>query len=89
MATFLVHAQHQQSPTHSADDRYNQDGRFAELRTVNAKGKILSRATVGTLPNEVMACIPGSNGRGPARQWLHLFELLVRDGTAANGAKLP
>lgn len=74
--------------------RYHGHGRFCELRTMSAKGKVLPKATVGTTPNEVKATVPGSNGRGPAKQWLHLFECLVNEGrgppTEANpcGARL-
>ena len=67
---------------------YATAGRFAELRTMSAKGKVLSKATVGTTANEVKAMVPGSNGRGPARQWLHLFEMLTRGGLGPSGVRL-
>ena len=69
-------------------DRYNEEGRFAELRTMNPKGKILPKATVGVLPKEVMAAVPGSNGRGSASQWVHLFEMLNNDGVGHTGTRI-
>lgn len=69
----------------AAYDGYAADGRFAELRTMGAKGKILTTATVGVKANEVMACVPGSNGRAPACQWLRVFECLLAGGTARDG----
>ena len=48
-------------------ERYHADGLFAELRTMTPKGKMLTKGTVQTAPHEVMASVPGSNGRGPAR----------------------
>ena len=32
-----------------------------------------------------MACVPGANGRGPAHEWLRLFEMLVNEGAAPPG----
>lgn len=52
------------------------------------KGKILTKAIVGTQPNEVMATVPGSNSRGPAREFLQLFEMLTRGGVGPNGVRV-
>ena len=71
-----------------AFNRYHAEGLFAELRTMTAKGKVLSKATVGTTAAEVCATVPGSNGRGPAREWLKLFEMLNRGGVGANGTRV-
>jgi len=68
--------------------RYNADGRFAELRTMSPKGKLLSKATVSTQPDEVMAVVPGSNGRGPASQLLRIFECLMLGGVGRNGRRI-
>ena len=69
-------------------ERYAAEGRFAELRTMSPKGKLLNKATVGTQPDEVMACVPGSNGRGPAPQLLRLFECLVMGGVGRDGTRV-
>ena len=57
--------------------RYADDGRIAELRTLAKGGRVVGKNSHGTSPNEVMACVPGANGRGPADQWLRLFQMLV------------
>jgi CubicO group peptidase (beta-lactamase class C family) len=68
--------------------RYQADGRFAELRTMSPKGKVLSKATVGTQADEVKAVVPGSNGRGPAPQLLRVFECLLLGGVGRNGTRI-
>ena len=68
--------------------RYHAEGRFAELRTMSPKGKVLAKSTVGTSPDEVMATVPGSNGRGPCPQWLLLFECLMLGGVGRNGIRV-
>lgn len=68
--------------------RYHAEGRFVELRTMSPKGKLQKNTTLGTAPDEVTACVPGSNGRGPAPQWLLLFECLMRGGVGRNGRRL-
>ena len=55
-------------------------GRFAELRTLDRKGRLMKSATDGVKPREVMACVPGANGRGGAREWLRLFSMLLLEG---------
>ena len=69
-------------------ERYHADGLFAELRTMTPKGKMLTKGTVQTAPHEVMASVPGSNGRGPAREWLKVFECLTNGGVGANGTRI-
>ena len=69
-------------------DVLNKQGLFAELRTMSPKGKILTKATVGTSFNEVTACVPGSNMRGPAHQCLCLFDMLVNEGVSSEGVRL-
>jgi CubicO group peptidase (beta-lactamase class C family) len=71
-----------------AFNRYNAEGRFAELRTMTPKGRIQKNGTVSTQPDEVMACSPGSNGRGPAPQWLLLFEMFMLGGEGRNGTRI-
>ena len=68
--------------------QYHAAGRFAELRTITPKGKVLAKATVGTQPDEVKATVPGSNGRGPAPQLLRIFECLMLGGVGRNGTRI-
>ena len=35
-----------------------------------------------------MATVPGSNGRGPAREFLRVFEMLTNGGVGPNGARI-
>ena len=69
-------------------EKYHEKGLFAELRTMTPKGKVLTKATVSTSPSEVTATVPGSNGRGPAHEWIHVFEMLTRGGVGANGIRI-
>ena len=68
--------------------RYTNAGRIAELRTLAKGGRIVGKRFHGTSPNEVMACVPGANGRGPADQWLCLFQMLAEEGVAPDGTRL-
>ena len=119
--------------------KYSEAGLIAELWTQNGKGRVLTRATLSVSAKEVMACVPGSNGRGPAHgaleyaaqvalpnplprfltlfsivssiqkptpsltrgrsqpdisrpyvdtEWLHLFEMLLREGEGPGGLRL-
>ena len=40
--------------------RYNAEGRFAELRTMTPRGRVAPRSTVSTGPDEVMGAVPGT-----------------------------
>ena len=64
---------------------YASAGRIAELRTLAKGGQLVGKRSHGTSPNEVMACVPGANGRGPAEQWLRLFQMLAAHGVAPDG----
>ncbi len=66
-------------------EAYSSAGRIAELRTLAKGGHVVGTRSHGTSPNEVMACVPGANGRGPAEQWLRLFQMLTEEGLASDG----
>ena len=66
-------------------EAYSSAGRIAELRTLAKGGHVVGKRSHGTSPNEVMACVPGANGRGPAEQWLRLFQMLTEEGLAPDG----
>ena len=69
-------------------EAYQAEGRIAELRTLSSPGHPLQGKSEGMSAREVMACVPGANGRGPAAQWLALFTMLVRGGVAPDGRRL-
>lgn len=61
------------------------------LRRVRARARAPRLLPYGPTPSpppgspQVMACVPGANGRGPAHEWLRLFEMLVNEGAAPPG----
>ena len=69
-------------------EAYKAEGRLAELRTLAAGGVPLNGKLEGVTDKEVTACVPGSNGRGPAEQWLSLFQMLLDEGLGPGGTRL-
>ena len=58
--------------------KYASEERLAPLTT-----KMLRADTGLVAPHEVMACVPGSNGRGAAREWVRIFSMLGNQVRAA------
>lgn len=68
---------------------YANDGRIAELRTLSPMTmKVSATAAQGITANEVMGCVPGAGGRGPACEWLLFYEMMLKRGVGANGTRI-
>jgi CubicO group peptidase (beta-lactamase class C family) len=65
---------------------YAAAGRIAELYTHSSTGKRIGKTSVAH--EEVTACVPGANGRGPACQLLRFFDMLLHDGKGRDGVQL-
>jgi len=74
--------------SHEQFIKYSDAGLIAELWTRNAQGATVGTASTFTSEAEVTGCVPGANGRGPACQWLRLFEMLLREGVGRDGVRL-
>ena len=63
---------------------YEKQGRLCELRTYAKRkdNKLVENARCpnGITLNEATACVPGANGRGPANEWVAVYEMLLNGG---------